>query len=150
MFGIETIQPWHWLVFGLILLIAEMLGVGGFLIGIAIACFVQSFIAAFYSDLSWDFQLAVFSFNAIIFTVIYWKFFRRFNESTDNHDINNRALQLVDRQVVIEEDHLDGRGKMQIGDTFWRYHCNEPLAAGDTVKVVGAEGMTLTVQKLPK
>jgi len=148
MFGIETIQPWHWLVLGILLLIGETLGVGGFLVGIAIACFVQSGIAAFYPNLSWDFQLAVFAFNAILFTVIYWKFFRRFNEQTDNAQINNRALQLVGRQIVVEQDFPDGEGKLQIGDTFWRFRCDQPLKIGNKVKVADAEGMVLQVQKL--
>ena len=45
MLWIETIQPWQWMVFGIVLLIFETLGVGGFLIGVAIASVIQSVIA---------------------------------------------------------------------------------------------------------
>ena len=42
-----TIQAWHWLVLGLVLLTAEALGAGGFVIGLAIAAFVQSLLIFF-------------------------------------------------------------------------------------------------------
>jgi len=148
MFGIETIQPWHWLVLGFLLLIGETLGVGGFLVGIAIACFVQSGVVILYPEWSWDFQLAVFAINSIVFTVIYWKFFKKFNNKTDHEGINNRALQLVGRQLILEKDFPDGEGKLQIGDTFWRFRCDQPLLSGQKVKVAGANGMVLTIVRL--
>ena len=143
---IMTIQPWHWLVFGFALLVIETLGAGGFLIGLAIAAMVQSVIAANFVDLSWDFQLAVFAVNAIVFTVLYWRFFRKFNQKTDAPQINDRAAQFIGRQFELKQALVNGEGKITIGDTLWRVRANENLQQGTQITVKATDGMTLLVE----
>lgn len=150
MLWLETIAPWQWLVFGIVLLIFETLGIGGFLIGVAIASVIQSVIAFVWPNLSWDFQLFVFAVNAIIFTILYWKFFKGFNEKTDQAHINNRAAQLIGRKLTMEDSFENGEGKMFIGDTSWRFTCDQPLSAGDKVEVIGAQDMVLELQLQPE
>jgi len=147
MLWIETIQPWQWMVFGIVLLIFETLGVGGFLIGVAIASVIQSVIAFVWPNLSWGFQLFLFAFNAILFTVLYWKFFKSFNNKTDQENINNRAAQLIGRKLTIEQDFENGEGKVFIGDTSWRFTCDTPLSVGDKVEVTGSQEMTIVLQR---
>lgn len=142
-----TIEPWQWFVLAVVLLIAETLGVGGFLIGIAIACFVQSAVSFFWPGLSWDFQFMVLAVNSIVFTVLYWKLFRGFNQKTDHSNLNNRAAQLVGQRVTITEDMPAGEGKVIIGDTFWKIRCDQPLANGDAIVIKSTEGMLLLVEK---
>lgn len=143
---IATIQPWHWLVLGIVLLIAETLGTGGFLIGIAIAAFVQSIIAVSFENLSWDFQLMVFGINCVLFTFIYWRFFRRFNQKTDSPVINDRAAQLIGRQLLLQDPLTNGVGKILIGDTFWRASAERELPAGTKIEIVSSDGMNLVVR----
>ncbi len=142
-----TIEPWQWLTLGVLLLLAETVGIGGFVIGIAIACLVQSAISFLWPGLNWDFQLFIFAFNSILFTVLYWRVFKGFNQKTDNGQLNNRAAQLVGRRVELTEDFPSGEGKVVIGDTFWRIRCGTPLCVGDTVVVTSHEGMLLIVEK---
>ena len=142
-----TIEPWQWLVLAVALLIAETLGAGGFLIGIAIACFVQSVISFFWPGLSWDFQFIILAFNAILFTVLYWKLFRGFNQQTDHGKLNDRAAQLIGQRVTISEELPAGEGKVIIGDTYWKIRSAEPLFNGDVVVVKSSEGMLLLVEK---
>lgn len=140
--------PWHWVVLGILLLIAEAMGAGGFLIGLAVAAFLQSVITFSFDAMSWDTQLMVFAFNAIVFTVIYWKFFRNFNEKTDSPEINNRAAHLIGRTVKIEEPIVHGEGRVQIGDSLWKIRCEQELPAGTTIRVASTEGMVLFVERL--
>lgn len=143
---IATIQPWHWLVLGILLLVAETLGAGGFLIGIAIAALAQSIITVSFENLSWDFQLLLFGINSLVFTVIYWKFFRKFNQKTDAPAINDRAAQLVGRQLLLEQPLTNGTGKVLIGDTFWRATADRELPAGTKIEIVSSQGMNLVVR----
>ena len=145
---IATFQPWHWLVAGIILLGLETLGIGGFLIGTAIACFVQSLIVFFAPDLHWAFQIVVFAVNSIVFTFLYWKVFKPFNTKTDQPTLNDRAAQMIGRKTVIDADMPHGEGKIMFGDTYWRVQSESPLQNGDAVTVTGAEGMILKVQQL--
>ena len=86
--------------------------------------------------------------NSLVFTFLYWKLFRRFNNRTDQPTINNRAAQLVGRRVQIPEAFPHGEGKVIIGDTYWRIRAEVALDAGDNVQVVGPEGMLLMVEKI--
>ena len=142
------IQPWHWLVLAVLLLIFEVLGAGGFVIGLAIAAFVLSIIAVSFENLSWDFQLLLFALSGIAFTVIYWRFFRKFNNRTDQPDINNRAAQYIGRSFQTTKPLIQGEGKEQVGDSLWRVRCAENIDEGTSVKVVGSEGMVLIIEKI--
>ena len=144
---IATLQPWHWLVLGILLLGLETLGIGGFLIGFAIACFVQSLIVFLAPELHWSLQIFIFAINAVIFTFLYWKVFKPFNSRTDQPQLNDRAAQMVGRSAVIDVDMPHGEGKVMFGDTYWRIKSEGPLASGDAVSVTAAKDMVLMVQK---
>ena len=144
---IATIPPWQWLVLGIILLTLETLGIGGFFIGIALASVVQSIIVFAFPGIGWSFQLFIFAVNSLVFTFLYWKVFKPFNNRTDQPSINDRAAQMIGRRVQINEDIPHGEGKVQIGDTYWRVRAEEGLVAGDSVTVTGSDGMLLLVEK---
>ena len=141
------IQPWHWLVVAILLLTLEIMGAGGFVLGMAIAALLQSIIAVSFDDLSWSFQLLTFAINSIIFTVIYWKFFRKFNNRTDAPELNDRAAQFVGRSFMLQKSLVHGEGREQLGDSLWRIRCDENLPAESSVTVIGTEGMVLLVKK---
>ena len=143
---IATVQPWHWLVLALVLLICESLGAGGFLIGLAIAAVVQSIIAVSTENLSWDLQLLIFAVNAVVFTVIYWRFFRKFNQQTDAPTINQRAVQYLGRRFHLTEDLSNGEGKTRIGDTLWRIRAKNDLPANTNVEVYDTDDMVLIIR----
>ncbi len=142
------LQVWHWLILGLLLLSSEILGAGGFLIGAGAAAFLQVLLLLVAPDVSWQYQLTLFAFNAVIMTIIYWKFLRNYNQKTDNPAINDRATQLIGRVVVIEEDINSTQHRLQIGDTFWRVQLDAPMTAGSSAKVVGADGMVLKLESV--
>ena len=142
---IDSLTHWHWLILGMALLIAEMLGAGGFLIGVAIASRVMGAVVAFF-DLHWHTQLILFAVMSVAFTLIYWKKFRTFNEGTDQPMLNDRAAQLVGRKVKASEAIVNGQGKIQIDDTFWKVKCDGEVEAGGLVDIVGHDGMVLEVK----
>ncbi|MBY5994049.1 NfeD family protein [Ferrimonas balearica] len=146
MAALEALEAWHWLVLGLVLLGLEALGTGGFLLGAAAAGLMLSLLLWIWPEMAWSAQLILFALATVIFTVIYWRGFRRVNQRTEQPGLNDRAAQLVGRQVVLEQDLLAGEGKIQIGDTLWRVRCERPLAAGTRVRVVASEGMRLVIE----
>ncbi|MBW3166043.1 NfeD family protein [Ferrimonas balearica] len=143
---LEALEAWHWLVLGLILLGLEALGAGGFLLGAAAAGILLSLLMWIWPEMAWSLQLMVFALSAVLFTVIYWRGFRRFNQATEQPQLNDRAAQLVGRVLVLEHDLLPGEGKIQVGDTLWRARTEQPLAAGSRVRIVASEGMVLQVE----
>ena len=57
----NTLTQWHWLILGVLLLILEMLGASGFLIGLAVASLAVAGAVALGVVESWSYQLSFIS-----------------------------------------------------------------------------------------
>lgn len=145
---LTEISAWHWASLGIILLVLEILGTAGFLIGSAIAAFLMSAIVSIDPDMSWKWQLAVFSISAAIFSLIYLKRFANFNENTDQPNLNNRAAQLIGKRYTLNEAIINGQGRIQVGDTFWKISCDDDLEASTQIEVTAVDSMTLIVKSV--
>ena len=143
---LTEISAWHWASLGIILLIMEMLGTAGFLIGSAIAAFLMAAIISIAPDLDWKWQLAIFSSTAIIFSIVYLKRFANFNEKSDQPNLNNRAAQHIGKRYTLNEAIVNGQGRIQVGDTFWKVTCDQDLEASTQVEVTDINGMDLIVK----
>lgn len=142
---LSSLQPWHWFSAGILILILEALGAGGFLLGLGASALVMALILTIFPELTWYWQLISFAILSVLLTVIYWKKFRRFNHKTDQPMLNSRVERLIGRRVSLLTPILHGRGKVQIGDALWTVSCSQDLDEGQVVDVIGAEGMTLIV-----
>lgn len=142
----SELNAWHWLILGVILLAFEVLGSAGFLLGLALAALLQALLLVIVPEMNWKIQLLVYAFTAVLLSVLYWKVFRPFNTRSDEPLLNDRAGQLVGRQLVLNESIVNGLGRIQIGDTLWKVNAEGDIAAGTKVTVVSNQGMTLFVQ----
>lgn len=146
----NALQSWHWLSLGMVILILEIVGVGGFLLGIGVSAFVIALLLVFFPDLPWYWQFTTFAFLSVILTLVYWKKFRKFNNKTDQPLLNSRVERLIGRRVSLFTALSGGTGKVQIEDALWTVACDEDLPQGSMVDIIGAEGMTLIVKAYNK
>lgn len=144
---IASLQPWHWFVLALSLFALEVFASTGFFIGIATASLLLAVLVFLAPDIGWEWQLSLFGLASVLLTLGYFKFFRSVNEATDSPLLNNRAAQLVGTRFVLADD-FDQKGAVMIHDTRWQACSEEAFAAGETVEVVGSDGMTLRLQRL--
>jgi len=142
---LTDISAWHWFALGIALLAVEALGTGGFLIGAALSAFATALVLVIFPELSWKIYLTLFSLLSVVFTLVYWLKFRRFNEKTDQPLLNDRASQLIGRHYTLQEDMKNHAGKLQIGDSLWKIRCDKDLLANTKVEVIKTEGMTLWI-----
>ena len=142
-----TLEPWHWMILLFVLLGAEALGAGGFLLGSAAAAAVVSLWLWLVSDMSWPTQLMIFGIGSLLLSLAYWKLFRKVNNKSDSPELNNRASQLIGRTIVLEHDLPAGQSKLQIGDTLWKVESDRPVPQGSRVSVTGNQGMMLLVRE---
>lgn len=143
---LSELTHWHWLILGVVLLILEIMGASGFLIGLALASLALAGIAAMGLVEGWQYQLLCFAALGMILTVLYWKVFRRFNTRSDEPQLNDRAAQMIGRKLKLESAIDNGQGRIQIGDTFWKVVADEVLEAGTTVEVYDSIGMVLKIR----
>ncbi|NRA24377.1 MAG: NfeD family protein [Oleispira sp.] len=147
----EQLSQWHWFIFGLLLLIGEALGASGFLLGTAIAALLMGVIVGvsslFIDGIGWQVQILLGAAFSVIFSLLYWRFFRADQQASDRPELNHRTAQLVGRKLVLDKN-IQFEGRIQIGDTFWKVVADLPLSEGDQVEVVSADATTLKIKKL--
>jgi membrane protein implicated in regulation of membrane protease activity len=129
----------------MLILILEVFGAGGFLLGIGVAALVVALLLAIFPGLTWHWQFILFAVLSVVITLVYWKKFRKFNNKTEQPLLNSRTARLIGRSVSLLTPIENGTGKVQIEDALWTVSCPEDLPQGTIVDIVGADEMTLLV-----
>jgi membrane protein implicated in regulation of membrane protease activity len=140
-------QPWHWLVIGVVILLLELLGTQGFLLGIAAASFLVGLLG-FFIPMSLGVQLSLFAVVAVILTYVYWRRFASFNKASDKPLLNERSHRLIGHRAKLLVAVEHGRGKLQVGDTLWTAIADIDIPENTLVEVIAAEGMNLRVKPI--
>ena len=140
----ETYGPWAWFVTGLVLLALELVAPGGYFLWLGAAGLVTGLLSL-VPGLTWPWQFSIFGVLAIVIVVGWTMVTRNRKPKTDSPFLNRRAERFVGHEAVIDEPIRDGNGRLKLGDTVWRI-AGPDLAAGQKVRVVGADGAVLKVE----
>lgn len=135
-----------WVAIALVLIAAETMAPGAFLLWMGIAAAVVSLIVLVLPGLSLLMQVVLFVVLSVIAVLAYRKWFRRRERPSDQPLLNRRADQLVGRVLELDQAIVDGRGRVKVGDAFWTVS-GPDLPLGSRVRVVAVDGMTLKVQE---
>jgi membrane protein implicated in regulation of membrane protease activity len=138
-----TYGPWAWFVTGLVLLALELVVPGGYFLWLGAAGIVTGLLA-FVPGLGWPWQVTIFGILAIAIVAAWTLFTRNRRHRTDSPFLNRRAERFIGHEAIIDEPIKDGFGRLTLDDTIWRI-AGPDLAAGEKVRVVGAEGAVLKV-----
>jgi membrane protein implicated in regulation of membrane protease activity len=136
--------PWSWMVAGLVLLALELVVPGGIFLWLGFSGIVTG-IAAFIPGLPWPLQFVIFGILALVSVAGWLRYTHNRPDATDKPFLNQRARQFIGREAVIEEPIKDGYGKIALDDSIWRIS-GPDLAAGQRVRVTGANGAVLQVE----
>ncbi len=140
---IATHPVWFWLSLGGLLLAAEMLGAGGYLLWSGIAAVIVGIIA-WLLPLGWQGQGLLFALLTITTAYLWWYWLTKF--SAPSTLVNQRDHQLIGQRATLTEPTQDGYGRIKIGDGSWRIWSEIELPDGIEVEVMTVEGITLTVR----
>ncbi|HCK84941.1 MAG TPA: NfeD family protein [Hyphomonadaceae bacterium] len=143
--ALAAIEPQHWLVLGLVLLIAEMASGTTYLLWPAAAAFVTALIA-WFAPLSWVAELTLFAALVIVLTAFGRPLVQRWRAEGVASGLNERGQALIGARAVLAE-FSNGVGAVKVGDTMWRAVSTEALAPGERVEIVGVDGATLSVKR---
>ncbi len=147
--------PYVWLALGLLLLLAEALGAGGFLLGAGVAGLATGGLVGLLPELPPSTQLLTWAVMAAGLSFVYYQLFRDLQDTADESvpggtaggTLTPRAAGLVGTRLCLDEDLTYGEGRIQIGDTFWKVVADDALAKGTEVAVVAADKMTLKLAR---
>ncbi|WP_413541352.1 NfeD family protein [Gibbsiella quercinecans] len=140
-----------WLSLGGLLLAAEMLGAGGYLLWSGVAAMVTGAIAWLWPQLGWDWQGIIFAVLTVVVAWLWWAWLRR--QTAKNQTVsplNQRGRSLIGFRATLTEPVSNGLGRVNIGDGSWRAQAGEDYPVGTEVEVVAVEGTTLIISKVPR
>ena len=136
-----------WWLLALVLIGAELMMPGFFMLWIGMAAAAMGLILMFLPELSFLTQAVLFVALALVSCYVYWHFVRSAaGETSDQPRLNRRAEQHIGRRYVLDTAIVNGRGKVKVGDSPWLAE-GPDLPAGSEVEVIGTDGSTLKVQK---
>jgi membrane protein implicated in regulation of membrane protease activity len=143
--GLPFDFEWLWLIGGVLLLIAELIAPGFFLVfigGAAIATGLVSMLVGIPVAA----QLAIFSILAFLSARVggRYAYSYRYDYSSDPL-LNDRVRRMLGKVVVVVEPVDANGGRVRVGDSVWSAR-GGPAAVGDRVRIVDVEGNCLKVE----
>jgi membrane protein implicated in regulation of membrane protease activity len=140
------INHWHWLGLGAAILIADIRIRSGYLLWIGIAAVVVGLTSWVFPHSLFAWQLLLFALIGIIGAVSSWHRLHHNSAHPPAADINERSLSYIGRIFVLEYPIVDGQGRLYLDHRTWQV-TGPDLPVGATVRVVGATGLVLKVEK---
>ena len=146
--GMDIHPGWLWAIAGLVLLIAEVVAPGFFLVFLGVAAIATGLFTLLF-DLSLPPQLALF----VIYTTLAVLIGKRWYAEPDHHDqsikLNDPGLRMVGKTVTVVDPVDDHGGRVRVGDSEWTAR-GGPAAVGERVRIVSVESNCLLVEAVPQ
>lgn len=145
---IRDAGPWAWWIFGIVLLVAEIVVPGNFLVWVGIAGLLTGLLSNLFWTTGWwvwEVQWLTFAALSALSLWLGRQMLRRNRALTDQPTLNDRGASLVGRTADLIEPIHNGRGRVKIGDTIWIVN-GPDLPAGARVRVVASNGSDLKVE----
>jgi hypothetical protein len=136
---------WLWAIAGVLLLIAEIIAPGFFLVFIGAAAIATGLFTVLF-DLGLAPQFGLFIVYAAVFVMVFKRWYGQADGPAADPLLNDRAARLIGRSVTVVEPVDEHSGRVRVGDSEWSAR-GGPAAAGDRVKVASVEGNCLIVER---
>ena len=141
---LAKLGSWNWLIVGLVLMALELLLPGVFLLWLGLAALLVGVISLF-ADWIWQVQVIAFAAFSLAAVPLWRRVASQGTPNADSAFLNRRSDALVGRVFTLEKPIMDGGGTVRVDDTVWRVS-GPDSPAGSRVKVVRADGASLTVE----
>lgn len=138
-----------WIIIGIVLILTELLATSVVAVFIGIGAIVTGLLLSAGLIDSLAAQLSVFSLVSIGSLVLARRRFREWfggfsNRQGDDHSTFRNDLG---EQVVVENDFVDGLGRVTLNGVSWQAHSEDALRAGEVAWIVANQGIHLTVSR---
>ncbi|NVO14117.1 MAG: NfeD family protein [Rhodoplanes sp.] len=142
---LSALGPWGWLTAAAVLLIAEIMVPGIFLLWLGIAALIVGLVSFV---IAWGWQLQWLAFALISLAAIpLWRRLARAGQTSDQPFLNRRIEAMVGRIFTLERPIVGGAGTIAVDDTIWRVTGSD-APAGSRIKVTHVDGATVHVERV--
>jgi len=133
-----------WAALALILIALETMAPGILLLWLGFAAAGVFVLLVLGLKLSVLTQTLVFVALSFISVGVYFRFFRKSAENSDQPLLNLKQEQMIGKQLNLETAIVNGEGRVKIGDAFWQVQ-GPDLPHGTLVRVVSVDSAVLRV-----
>ena len=141
---LDNIDPgWLWLIGGVLLLIAEVIAPGFFMLFVGAAAIATGLFTILFG-LGTVPQFALFILYALLAVMVGRKIYDRREESADPL-LNDRGARLIGKTVTVVAAVDEHEGRVRVGDSEWSAR-GGPAQPGERVRIVGVDGNCLNVE----
>jgi membrane protein implicated in regulation of membrane protease activity len=142
---LDGIDPgWLWMIGGILLLIAEIIVPGVFLVWLGIAAVVTGAFAQLFG-IGLAGQLGLFAVYSVLAVLAGRRFYAVKGVEHSGPGLNNPSERLIGRRVVVVQPVDEDSGRVRLGDSEWSAR-GGPAGPGDKVRIIGVEGNCLIVE----
>ena len=142
---LDGIDPgWLWAIAGVLLLIAEVVAPGFFLVFIGAAAIATGLFTVLF-DLGLAAQIGLFVVYSAVFVMVFKRWYGE-PAGPAAGSINEPTARLIGRSVAVVEAVDEHGGRVRVGDSEWSAR-GGPAAPGDKVRVTAVEGNCLIVER---
>ena len=141
---LDHLQFWHWLAFGGILMVLEILAPGFVLFWLGLATLLVGIFLLAWPETPFAYQLLAYAGFSLLSVFAWFHWLKREPAASDKPSLNRRGEQLIGRRAPVVDAIVNGRGRIKIGDGTWAVR-GPDLPAGHMVEVIGADGTLLDV-----
>lgn len=142
---LDSLVSWHWLIFGMVMLILEMVAPGAAFLWIGLGAMTVGVVMLIVT-LPPALQLTLFALASVA-SAFAWKAWSAKNPKTTSHPtLNQRGQTFVGRRFTLKNPIVNGVGKIVADDSTWKVR-GPDLPAGTNVTVVSVEGTVLMVEQ---
>lgn len=145
------IAYWHWLVFGMLLIIAELFVPSFTILWFGLAAVVVSGLLLAIPGMAFTWQIFIWAIASCLMTFLWFKLIRPRMKDRTHAGIAKEALVGQSGQVI--QVPMEGRkGVVRfaiplLGSDEWPFVCSQTVTAGDRVTVKDISGNTLVMEK---
>ena len=143
----DNLEPgWIWAIGGVLLLIAEIIAPGFFLVFVGAAAIATGLFTLLF-DLGAAPQLALFALYSVLAVMIGKRWYGEPDAIDENLRLNEPARRLVGKTVTVVSAVDEHGGRVRVGDGEWNAR-GGPAEPGERVKVTGVEGNCMIVEPM--
>jgi|TARA_B100001559_G_scaffold127718_1_gene107267 membrane protein implicated in regulation of membrane protease activity len=145
-------EYWHWIVFGIALMLSEIFIGSFFIIWFGAAAIVVGLLLLPLPNMSGTAQLILWAISSASFALAWFKLIKPLNIDKTKAGLSKEAL-LGEVGQVLQVPSGDKRGKVRfpapvLGSDEWLIISHEAVSIGDRVSVVDLSGNALIVKKV--
>jgi membrane protein implicated in regulation of membrane protease activity len=143
---------WHWIVFGIALMLSEIVLLSFFILWFGAAAIVIGCLLYLFPGMSTTWQILLW---AILSTGLAWAWFKYLKPLSIDKTKAGLSKEAISGEIglVLSVPNEQKRGKLRfpapiLGDDEWLIMSQDDLTVGDSVSVLDVSGNTLIVRKM--